>query len=313
MKIICEDKYFQYGHIQPIRYYWPKRVSYPIVNRFYHILTSLIPDSQKANKYYFSLVLIFKDEAPYLREWIEYHLMLGVNHFYLYNNNSSDHYMTVIQPYVDRKLITLVEWPDYPGQYSAYLHWYKSYRQESHWVSFIDADEFLCPISDASLSEVMARYEKYPVVLTYWKLFGTNGQLTHDDNRLVIEQYTHCRPKLFTEGKIIYNTKFKAASDFISMHGLETKWHGIKIPPVNTFGKFVIWNFHLVGRHPKVVIQLNHYWSKAFGSWKMKYEKGSIEKGTKYKDFNFFKGLELACTATDYTIWRYLTLLKMRL
>jgi hypothetical protein len=63
------------------------------------------------------------------------------------------------------------------------------------------------------------------------------------------------------------------------MHGLETKWHGIKIPPVNTFGKFVIWNFHHVGRHPKVVLQLNHYWSKAFGSWKMKYEKGSIEKG----------------------------------
>jgi hypothetical protein len=76
--------------------------------------------------------------------------------------------MTVIKPYVDRKLMTLVDWPDYPGQYSAYLHWYKSYRQESHWVSFIDADEFLCPISDVSLSDVMARYKKYPVVLTYW-------------------------------------------------------------------------------------------------------------------------------------------------
>lgn len=313
MKVIREDRIFQYGHQRPIRYYRFKRLAYPICNLFYHIVTTIVPVRNKVTKHFFSLVLIFKDEAPYLKEWIEYHLILGVDHFYLYNNNSSDHYLAILQPYTDRGLITLVEWPEYPGQYSAYLHWYKSYRQETHWVSFIDADEFLCPISEVSLQDVMKHYEKFPVILTYWKLFGTNGQLKHDKERLVIEQYTHCRPKLFTEGKIIYNTRFDAASDFISMHGLETKWHGIRIPPVNTFGKFVIWDFHRAGRHKVALLQLNHYWSKAFDSWNIKYEKGSIEKGTKYKDFKFFKNIELACTSTDYTIWRYLTLLKIKL
>ena len=313
MKVKQEDSIFQYRYQQPIRLYWLKRLSYPICNLFLHILTRIIPNKKRTNRFYFSLVLIFKDEAPFLKEWIEYHLILGVDHFYLYNNNSSDHYLTVIQPYMDRDIITLVDWPEYPGQYSAYLHWYQSYRQETQWASFIDADEFLCPILEVSLRDVMKRYEKYPVILAYWKLFGTNGQLMHDDNRLIIEQYTHCRPKLFSEGKIIYNTRFDAASDFISMHGLETKWHGIKIPPLNTFGKFVIWDFHSAGRHAKAVLQINHYWSKAYNCWENKYEKGSIEKGTKYKDFNFFKNLELACTSTDKTIWRYLTLLKIKL
>ena len=40
---------------------------------------------------------------------------------------------------------------------------------------------------------------------------------------------------------------------------------------------------------------------------------GSKEKGTKYKDFSFFEKLEVACTASDFTIWRFLTLLKLRL
>ncbi|WP_369598480.1 glycosyltransferase family 2 protein, partial [uncultured Muribaculum sp.] len=39
-----------------------------------------------------SLCLIFKDEEPYLKEWIDYHILIGVDHFYLYNNNSSDRF-----------------------------------------------------------------------------------------------------------------------------------------------------------------------------------------------------------------------------
>lgn len=33
---------------------------------------------------------IFKDEAAYLREWLDFHLLMGVEHFYLYDNGSSD-------------------------------------------------------------------------------------------------------------------------------------------------------------------------------------------------------------------------------
>ncbi len=35
-----------------------------------------------------SLCAIFKDEADYLREWIEFHRIVGVEHFYLYNNSN---------------------------------------------------------------------------------------------------------------------------------------------------------------------------------------------------------------------------------
>lgn len=314
MKVLNEDINFQYG-FRPIRFYWLKRLMYPFVNLFYHFLTAVISTKPHKYKYKYnlSLILIFKDEAPFLREWIEYHLMLGVEHFYLYQNNSSDNYMQVIKPYMEKGLVTLIDWPEYPGQYSAYLNWYRHYREETHWASFIDADEFLCPLRDTSLSDTLKQYEKYPVVLVYWKLFGTSGQMSHDYDRLVIEQYYCCRPKLFSEGKIIYNTRFDAASDFISMHGLVTKWHGIRIMPVNTFHKFVLWDLHYVNRQKDPIIQLNHYWSKAFDCWKTKYKKGSIEKGTCYKNYDFFERLELACTSTDYTVFRFLTKLMIKL
>jgi len=38
-------------------------------------------------KYRISLCLIFKNEAPFLKEWLDYHLSIGIDHFYLYNNN----------------------------------------------------------------------------------------------------------------------------------------------------------------------------------------------------------------------------------
>ena len=37
-------------------------------------------------KYKISICGIFKNESCFLKEWIEYHEILGVEHFYLYNN-----------------------------------------------------------------------------------------------------------------------------------------------------------------------------------------------------------------------------------
>ena len=42
--------------------------------------------------YDLAVVAIFKDEGRYLREWLDYHLLAGVEHFYLYNNDSADNF-----------------------------------------------------------------------------------------------------------------------------------------------------------------------------------------------------------------------------
>ena len=51
-------------------------------NIFYLFLIRLFYRKQKFDKkYYVSVCAIFKNEGKYLREWIEYHLTAGVEHF----------------------------------------------------------------------------------------------------------------------------------------------------------------------------------------------------------------------------------------
>jgi len=47
-----------------------------------------------------SIVSIFRDESKYLKEWIEFHLLVGVDKFYLVNNNSIDNFNEVLSPYI---------------------------------------------------------------------------------------------------------------------------------------------------------------------------------------------------------------------
>ena len=47
-------------------------------------------------KYRISICGIFKNEAPFLKEWIEFHEMIGIEHFYLYNNNSDDNFEEIL-------------------------------------------------------------------------------------------------------------------------------------------------------------------------------------------------------------------------
>ena len=40
--------------------------------------------------FYLTISAIMKNEGPYLKEWLEFHHMVGVEHFFLYDNNSDD-------------------------------------------------------------------------------------------------------------------------------------------------------------------------------------------------------------------------------
>ena len=65
----------------------------------------------EGTQYKVTICAIFKNEGPYLREWLEYHMMIGVEHFYMYNNCSDDDYLTILKPYIDDNIVTLIDWP----------------------------------------------------------------------------------------------------------------------------------------------------------------------------------------------------------
>ncbi len=146
-----------------------------------------------------AIVAIFQNEADYMKEWIEYHLLIGVEHFYLYNNLSTDTYLDVLQPYIDRQIVDLIDWPyeaqnltDYNDiQIRAYQDcWVKVNNGQLKWLAIIDFDEFLVPIQDNDLPTFLKRFESdahIGGVCGAWVFFGTSHVEHIPSNQLMIE------------------------------------------------------------------------------------------------------------------------------
>ncbi len=105
---------------------------------------------QKSFKYNLAIVAIMKNEGQYLAEWIEYHKMLGVDKFILYNHDSNDNTYDVLNPYIESGLVEyhFVSTPNsklHHPQKEVYTDAVMKYRTLVKWMGFIDVDEFIVP------------------------------------------------------------------------------------------------------------------------------------------------------------------------
>jgi Glycosyltransferase family 92 len=147
-------------------------------------------------KHDLAVCAIYRDEAEYLGEWIEFHRLVGAQRFFLYNNFSEDHHREVLAPYVEEGIVTVRDWPVLDGRvgqiaaYNDYLRWH---REESRWTAFIDLDEFFFSPSGEPLPEVLAEYAEWPGLAVRWAMFGSSGHKTKPPG-LVIENYTRRIP-----------------------------------------------------------------------------------------------------------------------
>lgn len=290
-----------------------KLVLYPFYNLYLKFLSLFFKTDQRDTKYEVSICSCFKNEAPFLKEWIEYHRLIGFDHFYLYNNNSTDNYREVLTPYIEDGIVTLKDFTIVPVQVPAYHDFYVHHRQETKWVALIDLDEFFCLFRDTNIKSWISRFSKYPVVCTYWKFFNSSGLLEHDFSKLVMEQYILSSEKYINIGKCFINTRFQIDPFERSMiHFPTVLWRGLKIPAINEAGNYAIWGIQKI-KPNQFTIQINHYWSKAFYQYISKYRKGSGASGLMWKKIEVFKGIEHYCTVPDYKIMRFLTETKLRM
>jgi hypothetical protein len=126
-------------------------------------------------KAYLSIGAIYQDEARYLEEWIEFHRLVGVERFFLYDNNSSDDHRAVLAPYLEDGTAVVHHWPLVPGQFPAYDDCVQRHRDDSRWIAFVDIDEFLFSPTLRPLPEVLPEYESWPGVGVNRMTYGTSG------------------------------------------------------------------------------------------------------------------------------------------
>jgi len=138
-----------------------------------------------------AMCAIFREEAPFLDEWLEFHAAVGATHFYLYNNFSTDDFRRVLQPWIARGVVTLTDWPVAVGQLSAYRHCLKRAGRECRWLALIDIDEFLFSPQTLDIRDILERYADLPGVDVWQRFFGSGGHVARPDLP-VTEAYLKC-------------------------------------------------------------------------------------------------------------------------
>ena len=337
-EILKIQKTFQKRHVQNNKlffedYYIPKLVK-TLLLLIVNILSPIICIIRKIGskrvrlnkpKYNFSVCAIFKNEELSLKQWIEYHLQIGVEHFYLYNNNSTDNFNEILKPYIENSIVTLVDWPmTRAQQMPAYKDCYDQFKDETRWIAYIDLDEYITPFYETDIKKWISKFQNYPSVYIYWKMFGTSGVIHHDVNKLILEQYISCWENYYVMGKSIINTdydvyKFDIKYTHTLFGSVNLFGYKIPIPPINEFNKYVFLEIHRTGLFSKkFTIQLNHYYSKSFYEYMdKKRARGDVafegEIAKQLKSDEVFYYFQNQCISTDYKIFRFINELKLRM
>ncbi len=186
---------------------WSVKLAY-----YYHRARSrfLSPERVRAGAPLY-LCTVFKNEAPYLREWLYFHLERGVSHFLLIDNFSDDNPRQVLRPFQDAGQVTLLKTET--KKMSAAIqarelnrgirHLRESGRAEG-WCAFIDVDEFLFATGKHSLQQVIESFSNKPTgaVLANWLMFGTSKLEELDPDRSLISQLIYRAPDRMNEHRL---------------------------------------------------------------------------------------------------------------
>ena len=249
---------------------------------------------------------IFKNEALYFKEWIEFHCIVGFEHLFLYNNQSSDNYLEVLQPYIDKQIVTLVEW-DFPSpcQLSCYQHFIDKNNQKKVWCAFIDLDEALFSPTNMPLPDMLNFIDQPGAIGINWKCFGSSG-LEEYDSRPVIERFTY-HPLEFYGDKHI---KSIIRLDQPVIVGGDPHFFQTTSSTVNENGVFIT---SATSDPSSNIFRINHYLTKSKNEYIEKRNRGraDIPKEDDKFDWSVFNALN--CGVEDLAIQKFLPELKRRL
>jgi hypothetical protein len=224
---------------------------------------------------------IFKDEAPFLLEWLALHKLIGVDLFVLYDNGSSDGGADLIRASSFARNVTLIDWPDRPGQLSAYNHFRINHARNFTWVAFIDIDEFIVPVAGTSIRDILMRraYQPYAAILLQWLVFGPSGHERRPEG-LVIENYTMHLPESADASR---HVKSLVRTD--KLLGIDYTPHAAECsgPACNTRGEEVL-PYAIQPTECHDVMVVNHYFTKSLEDWQLKRQRGRGDSLEPYQD-----------------------------
>ena len=241
-----------------------------------------------------AVVAILKNEGHYLKEWLDYHLLAGVDHFYLYDNESTDNQAEVVKPYVEAGLVDYFPAPGKVMQMFAYNDAPKRFKFYCRYMTFIDGDEFIFPKTNQSIVEVVDEIlscdNKAAGLAVNIYNFGSNGQDKADYLRGVLERFTRRAPSDWVRLEIPRGNQLVSTIlnprlvNLMPSSHFATYFEGCYA--VNENGNVVQGAFNNPVTAQKIV--MNHYNTKSREEYQKKIERGTADSVHNIYEMKFF-------------------------
>lgn len=220
---------------------------------------------------------VFKQESPFLLEWVAYHTLVGVEKFLLFDDNSdkkeSRRSREVLGYFIDRGTVEIRKFrasPTLMRQSEVYDAACAEFRDRTTWLSLTDIDEFIVPEMGNSIPDALRQFEddeNLAALGLHWKVFGTSGQQKR--RPLQLRDFTWRGTANKSVSRVI---KYVVRPERIeSNHGHVTLPFGGFVCK-NTLGDEVSWSKSARVTYDKLAV--HHYAVRSEEDWKVKVARG---------------------------------------
>lgn len=141
---------------------------------------------------------IGKKENLYIREYVDYYYLLGVDKIIIFDNNdiNDERFDYILEDYIKKKYIDIIDIRGFSSmQIPIYNYCYQQNKNNYDWIGFLDIDEYIYILNNVSFKNYIFNkvFEKCQTIYFNWIIYTDNDKIKYENITL---------NKRFTKSKI---------------------------------------------------------------------------------------------------------------
>lgn len=258
--------------------------------------------------HFLTLCGIVRDEGPFLREWVEFHRLVGFEHVFVYDNESETPAAEALAGPVAAGYATVVPVAGRGVQMAVYEQHARAHAAASEWTAFLDADEFLVPHREGDVRPLLDRLTRghYGLAVN-WQVFGTSGYLDTPTGP-VTQSFTRKLPADAAVNRHVKSVVKTASVRHWPDPHRPVLLDGHHVCDEQGRGNAGPFQDVTVG-----TVQVSHYYTRSLLDWQRKVGRGRADAVAPPRGYGAVYDIDAQCVAVDESALRFGDRLRVRL